>query len=142
MIELKDKKKVVTALNKALGWELRAYAMYAHYAAYVRGLESLTLKSHFEAEAAESIGHAAKVREVIALLGGQAATERDPKEILHTKDHIVMLKEALKTETTAAETYKKILPMVKEHPGHTHTLLHIYIDEINAVEEIKTLLGQ
>ena len=38
--------KLVALLNQALGWELRAQAMYAHYAAYVKGLESLTLAGH------------------------------------------------------------------------------------------------
>ncbi|MEW5876160.1 MAG: ferritin-like domain-containing protein [Candidatus Zixiibacteriota bacterium] len=142
MIDIKDKKKVVAALNRALGWELRAYAMYAHYAAYVKGLESLTLKGHFEEEASESIGHAAKVRDIIALLGGVAATERDPKEIVHTEDHVEMLKEALKTETVAAQTYEKIIPLIKAHPVYMHTLMHIYMEEISAVEEAKNLLGQ
>src|SRR5262249_31811562 len=48
--------RLVQLLNDSLGWELRAQAMYAHYAAYVKGLESLTLAEHFEAEVTESLG--------------------------------------------------------------------------------------
>jgi len=33
--EVKDRKGLIAELNKALGWELRAEAMYAHYAAYL-----------------------------------------------------------------------------------------------------------
>src|SRR5262245_38924849 len=49
--------KLIAALNASLGWELRAQAMYAHYAAYVKGLEALTLVEHFEEEVTESTGH-------------------------------------------------------------------------------------
>ncbi|GAB4317889.1 MAG: hypothetical protein Kow0074_06760 [Candidatus Zixiibacteriota bacterium] len=142
LIELKEKDELLGLLNKALGWELRAYAMYAHYAAYVKGLESISLGAHFEEEATESIGHAKQVRDVIALLGGIAITDRDATEIVHTDDWKVMLQEALKTETTAAKTYQEIMPLVKEHPGITHTLMHIYMDELNAVDEVNTLLGK
>ena len=142
MIEIKEKKKLLGMLNKALAWELRAYAMYAHYAAYVKGLESLSLKGHFEEEAGESVGHAARVREVIALLDGAAVTDRDSTAIVHTDDWTVMLEEALKTETTAAKTYQGMLPLAREHPAITHTLMHIYMDELSAVDEVSTLLGK
>jgi bacterioferritin (cytochrome b1) len=142
MIEFKEKKKLITGLNHALGWELRAYAMYAHYAAYVKGLEGLTLKSHFEEEASESIGHAGKVRELLALLDAEAVTSRDTTPIVHTEDFHVMLDEALKTEEAAARHYQKLLPLAKDHPVFTHTLMHIYMAELNAVEEAKALMNK
>lgn len=142
LIKVKEKAKLLTGLNKALGWELRAYAMYAHYAEYIKGLESLQLKGHFEEEATESIGHAKQVREIIALLGGKAVTERDNAAIVHTEDWQVMLEEALKTETTAAKTYQSMLPLVKEHPVFMHTLMHIYMDELKAIDEVENMLGR
>lgn len=142
LIPIKEKKRLITGLNQALAWELRAYAMYSHYAAYVKGLESLTLKSHFEEEAAESIGHAGKVRELLALLGAEAITTRDDTPIVHTEDYRVMLEEALKTETGAAKHYQKIAPLGKDHPAFTHTLMHILMSELNAVEEVNALLGR
>ena len=134
--------RLVGLLNQALGWELRAHAMYAHYAAYVKGLESMTLGEHFEEEAMESIGHAKKVRDIIAQVGGVAATDRDPTPIRHTEDWKVMLAEALKTESTAAKTYARLVPMVKDSAVFTHTLLHIMMDEEKAVVEVETLLGR
>ena len=113
--KIANRTKLIAALNKSLGWELRAQALYAHYAAYVKGLESLTLAEHFEGEVTESIGHAKKVRDIIAVLGGQAITTRDPAPILHTEDTRVMLEEALKTESAAAAANRKIGPMVKDH---------------------------
>ncbi len=134
--------KLITQLNGALGWELRAQALYAHYAAYVQGLESLTLQSHFEEEAAESVGHAKQVREVLQALGAEAITTRDATPIVHTTDTRVMLEEALKTEQTAAATYKKIVALVKDHPVFYHTLFHILKEELSSVMEMETLLGR
>ncbi|MEW5702810.1 MAG: ferritin-like domain-containing protein [Candidatus Zixiibacteriota bacterium] len=140
--KVKDKKKLVSELNKALGWELRAEAMYAHYSVYVGGLSAVQLKSHFEEEAKESFGHAAKVREIIALLGGQAVTNRDATPIVHTAGVRDMLAEALKTETAAAQQYQKALPLVGDHPVIKHDLMHIMMDEMRAVDELENLLGE
>ena len=134
--------KLVVLLNQALAWELRAQAMYAHYAAYVKGLESLTLAGHFEGEAAESVGHAKKVRDVIAMLGGEAVTVRDKAPIVHTENTRVMLQESLKTEAAAADVYRKIVPLVKDNSIFFHSLSHIMMDELKAVVELENLLGR
>jgi bacterioferritin (cytochrome b1) len=141
-VQLSNQQQLINELNKALGWELRAQAMYAHYAAYLKGLEMLTLKAHFEEEATESFGHAAKVRDVIATLGGEAVTTRDPAPIVHTEDYKKMLEEALLTEESAAAQYRKILPMVESYPPFSHTIIHIMKDEMNAVVEVEALLGR
>ncbi len=141
-VKIANRGRLVTLLNQALGWELRAQALYAHYAAYVKGLESLTLAEHFEAEVTESVGHAKKVREILAVLGAEAVTTRDPAPIVHTEDVRVMLGEALKTEAKAAATYQKIVPLVKTHAVFHHTLYHILKDEMDAVIEMETLLGR
>lgn len=134
--------KLIEWLNKALGWELRAQALYAHYAAYVNGLESMTLAGHFEEESTESVGHAKKVRDIIAELGGEAVTVRDMTPIVHTEDTRVMLEEALRTEATAAATYKRIVPLAKDSAVHQHALIHIMMDEMKAVVEVENLLGR
>jgi bacterioferritin len=135
-------RQLIALLNQALGWELRAQAMYAHYAAYVKGLESLALAPHFEAEAAESVGHAKKVRDVIVALGGEAVTVRDKAPIVHTGNTHTMLLESLKTEQTAAATYGRITPLVKHDPVFFHSLLHVQMDEMKAVTEVENLLGR
>jgi bacterioferritin (cytochrome b1) len=141
-VKIADRSKLISLLNHALAWELRAQALYAHYAAYVSGIEMLTLADHFEAEATESFGHAKKVREAIAILDGEAVTTRDAAPIVHTEDVKVMLQEALKTESKAAATYQKIMPMVKSHPVFYHTLYHVLKDEMNSVIEMEALLGR
>ena len=141
-VKIANRGKLIAALNTALGWELRAQAMYAHYTAYLKGLDSLTLAAHFEEEATESFGHAKKVRDIIATLDGEAVTTRDPVAIVHTEETKVMLEEALKTESKAADAYRKIVPMVKDHPVFYHAIFHIMKDEMNAVIEVETLLGR
>ena len=66
---------LIEKLNQALGWELRAINMYAHYAAYIRGIHRLQLEPHFSAEANESMVHSNIVRSAIVKLGGVAVTE-------------------------------------------------------------------
>ena len=134
--------KLLALLNRALGWELRAQALYSHYAAYVKGLESLALTGHFEAEAAESVVHAKQVRDAIAVLGGEAVTVRDPAPIVHTEDTRGMLKEALKTEARAADVYRTIVPLVKDNSILFHSLSHIMMDEMKAVVELENLLAR
>jgi bacterioferritin (cytochrome b1) len=132
--------ELIRALNDALAWELRAQMMYAHYAAYVRGIHRLHLKPHFEAEATESFGHATIVRDHVAKLGGQAVTERDKTEIVHTTDYKVMLDEAMKTETRAAKGYKAILELAGVDRESYDAIEQVYFQEERAVDELTQLM--
>ncbi len=131
---------LVEHLNAALGWELRALAMYGHYAAYVKGIHRLHLKPYFEAEATESVGHANGVRNEIVKLGGVARTDRDSTEIVHTTDYKVMLEESMRTEQTAAQTYKVILEMDGVDGELYDALEQIYFAEERAVVELEQML--
>lgn len=134
--------EILDSLNKALAWELRAIAMYAHYAAYVSGIHRINLATHFNNEVTESITHAATVRSAIVKLGGEATTDRESTEIVHTSDYSVMLKEAYKTEMTASETYREILPLI-EKIGDSElydALEVVYFDELRSVEELRMML--
>ena len=53
---------LISKMNEALGWEIRAINMYAHYAANVKGLHRLQLQPLFQTEASESMAHADTVR--------------------------------------------------------------------------------
>jgi len=131
--------KIISKLNGCLGWELRAATMYSHYAAYVKGIHRLQLKTHFEAEATESHGHADIVRAAIVKLDGEAVTERDSTKIVHTTDYEIMLKEAMKTEQHAAESYQEVLNMIKDDDEMYDALEQIFFDEARSVEELKRL---
>ncbi len=127
-------------LNRALALEMRAEVIYAHYAAYVKGIYRLHLKPFFESEAAESFNHASIVRNAINQLGGVAVTERDHTEILHTTDYQVMLQEVLKTERLAAQTYHGILEMVDGNKELYDLIEQIYFAEVRSIEELTQLL--
>jgi len=132
--------ELIRRLNDALGWELRAQLMYFHYAAYVKGIYRLHLKPYFEGEATESVGHATAVRDHIVQLGGVARTERDGTEIVHTTDYRVMLDEAMKTETHAANCYKEFLDLPGIDPELHDAIEQIYFQEERSVEELKQLM--
>ncbi len=132
--------QLINLLNDALAWELRAQVLYAHYAAYVRGIHRLHLAPHFEGECDESVVHAKQVRECIAKLGGQATVDRNPTEIVHTQDLGIMLQEALKTEETAADTYAKILALLEDDEEMTDVIQQIAFAEQRSVTELRQLM--
>ncbi len=131
---------LIDRLNDALGWEIRAQLMYAHYAAYVKGIYRLHLKPYFEGEATESVGHATAVRDHIMQLGGAARTNRDNTEIVHTTDYRVMLVEAMKTESCAAKSYKEFLELPGIDSELYDAIEQIYFQEERSVEELKQLM--
>ena len=132
--------ELIRRLNDALAWELRAQVLYAHYAAYVKGIYRLHLKPFFEAESTESVGHATVVRDEIVKLDGMACTDRDATEIVNTEDYRVMLREALKTETYAAGTYKEFLALPGIESELFDAIEQIYFQEERAVTELKQLI--
>ena len=137
--ESSSNKQLIDMLNGALGWEMRALALYAHYAAYVKGIHRLHLKPFFEAEAAESLTHSTAVRAAIVKLGGEALTDRDATEIVHTTDYRVMLTEAMKTETHAAAAYKAILDLGELDSELFDAIEQIKFAEQRAVEDLHQL---
>ena len=79
--------ELIERLNEALGWELRAVNMYAHYAANIQGIHRLQLDPMFNGEATESLAHADVVRRAIVKLGGVPVTERNPHPIVHSTEY-------------------------------------------------------
>ena len=141
-VDIMGDQPIITALNKALAWELRAIAMYAHYSAYVSGIHRPHLSAYFSNEVNESITHASTVRSAIVKLDGKAITERAPEEIIHTHDYSIMLEEAYKTEKIASGTYQSILPMIEELGDDElyDSLEVIYFDEMRSVEDLRMML--
>ena len=132
---------LIEKLNEALGWELRAINMYAHYAAYIRGIHRLQLEPHFTAEANESMDHSNIVRSAIVKLGGIAVTERNNTPIEHASSYLDMLAESLKTETKAVEVYGELMSII-ENAGDAElfdSIEQIYLAEVRSVEELRRL---
>jgi len=135
--------ELVKKMNKALGLELRAINMYAHYAAYVKGLHRLQLEPLFQSEATESMLHAATIRNAIVKHGGECVTERDSNPITHTENYRDMLQGALDTEIKAAATYGELLQMLEEIDDRElyDSVEQIYLTELRSVEEMRLLLN-
>jgi bacterioferritin len=134
---------LVEKMNQALGLELRAINMYAHYAAYVKGIYRLQLEPLFQSEATESMVHAATIRNAIVKHGGICSTERDSNPIAHTEDYREMLQSALDTEIKAAEAYGELMEMLDEIEDRElyDSVEQIYLTELRSVEEMRMLLN-
>ena len=131
---------LIEELIDALAKEMRAEAMYAHYAAYVKGIHRLHLKPYFEQEAAESALHAQVVRNTLVRLGGVAITHRHDQAIEHTTDYRTMLEQALKTEQASRDAYRGILPLLEGEAELYDAVEQILFAEERSVEELLQLM--
>ena len=134
---------LVDRLNEALGWELRAMTMYAHYAANVQGIHRLQLDPMFNEEATESLAHADVVRRAVVKLGGVPVTERNEHPIAHTTDYKAMLERSLETETKAAEVYAGIIDLLEEVGDQEmyDAIEQIYFAELRSLESLRLILA-
>lgn len=141
-VENMKEHNLIQTLNEALGWELRATNMYAHYAANIRGIHRLQLSPLFTEEATESTMHADIVRKAIVKLGGIPVTERNAHEIIHTTQYDEMLVHSLETETQAATVYAEIMIEI-ESVGDQElydAIEQIYLAELRSLEELRLLM--
>ena len=136
-------KTLIERLNEALGWELRAMNMYAHYAANIQGIHRLQLDPMFNEEATESLAHADVVRRAIVKLGGIPVTERNPHPIVHSTEFKEMLELSLETETTAAEVYGGIIVLLEEFGDQEmyDSIEQIYFAELRSLENLRLILA-
>jgi len=133
---------LIETLNEALGWELRAANMYAHYAANMRGIHRLQLSPMFTTEATESTMHADIVRKAIVKLGGIPVTERNTHPIIHTTLFDEMLVHSLETETKAAAVYAAIIVEIDSIGDQEmyDAIEQIYLAELRSLEELRLLM--
>ena len=133
---------LIDKLNEALGWELRAANMYAHYAANIRGIHRLQLSPMFTTEATESTMHADIVRKAIVKLGGIPVTERNTHPIIHTTLFDEMLVHSLETETKAAAVYAAIIVEIDSIGDQEmyDAIEQIYLAELRSLEELRLLM--
>tara|TARA_B100000927_G_scaffold290939_1_gene291206 strand:+ start:2125 stop:2544 length:420 start_codon:yes stop_codon:yes gene_type:complete len=136
-------KTLIERLNEALGWELRAMNMYAHYAANIQGIHRLQLDPMFNEEATESLAHADVVRRAIVKLGGIPVTERNPHPIVHSTEFKEMLELSLETETKAAEVYGGIIVLLEEFGDQEmyDSIEQIYFAELRSLENLRLILA-
>lgn len=135
-----SKEKLIEGLNLDLSHEYGAAIQYTYSASVVPGLHRTALKSFFEDEIEDELGHAQYLAEKIIALGGQPTTKA--AEVPQPTDLKGILEAVLQAETDTAKRYEERLEQAKEL-GYTelHSKLEDIIqDETNHKEEVQRLL--
>ncbi len=144
-----DVKKIVTLLNKAFADEWLAYYQYWVGAKVARGQMRGAVVGELEQHAGEELKHAGMLTERIIQLGGtpilspedwykQTNCGYDAPKDPNVK---ALLKQNIKGEQCAIETYKKLADAVKGNDVITyHLALEIMADEVEHEEDLESIL--
>lgn len=140
-------KKLLDMLNKALADEWLAYYQYWAGAKVAAGPMRPNVVEEFEEHAKEELEHANMVADRIIQLGGTPLIKPDFSdshcEYEAPKNPFVVnvLKQNIKAEQCAIETYKKIIDFVRGKDDVTYDMvLSILKDEVEHEEELQALL--
>lgn len=145
-----DAKKIVALLNKAFADEWLAYYQYWVGAKIACGQMRGAVVAELEQHAQEELEHAKKLTERIIQLGGQPLLKPEDwyKQTNCGYDAPadpsvkVLLKQNIKGEQCAIETYEKLAEAVKGKDVITRYLaLEIMKDEIEHEEDLEALLA-
>lgn len=131
---------LVAGLNHDLAGEYQAILMYSHYAAKVTGPCRGELRSLFQAEIADELGHAQFLADKIAALGGEPTTE--PRGVPDADYPREMLENALAAEKQAIAGYSERLGQAEDYGdiGLKVALENQIADETRHKEELQRIL--
>lgn len=135
-------KQLIDGLNVDLAHEYGAAIQYTYSAAVVSGLFRSSLKSFFEDEINDEMGHASYLSEKISALGGTPTTESAKVEQpTETKE---LLKASLQAEKDTIDRYEKRKKQAEELEltSLVVKLEDIIADEAGHKEEIERLLEE
>lgn len=136
-----EKKKIIDALNEALGLEYSVVIKFLTGASLIRGMQADPLRKFLKEGATGELTHAAALCDRIAALGGTPATSI-PK-ISVSSDVNLVLKDAIAQEEALIASYQKLMKMVPkiENILLYETLEHLLEDELKDLEEFQRLAG-
>jgi bacterioferritin len=100
-----DRKSLIDGLNEDLAAEYQAVIMYRTYASLVSGPYRPELRSFFESEIPDELGHAAFLADKLVALGAVPATT--PAQVPTAQENRVMLENALRAEEDTIERYTR-----------------------------------
>lgn len=134
------KKQFLKGLNEDLAFEYAAVITYRTYASSVQGRARLELRSFFEGEIPDELGHAQILADRIVALGGEPTLEAAP--VKRAKTAREMLENALQDEIDTIERYVKRRKQAEElgHHGMVVDLDDLIRDESNHRDEIRMVL--
>lgn len=132
--------ELVAGLNQDLAGEYQAILMYSHYAAKLTGPCRGELRSLFQAEIADELGHAQFLADKIAAFGEEPTTEaRRVQPANHPRE---MLENALSAEKQAVADYGERLRQAEDYGdiGLKVALENQIADETRHKEELERIL--
>lgn len=134
------KKQFLKGLNEDLAFEYAAVITYRTYASSVQGRARLELRSFFEAEIPDELGHAQILADRIVALGGTPTVE--PAPVKRGKTAREMLENALQDEIDTIVRYVERRKQAEElgHYGLAVDLDDLIRDESNHRDEIRMVL--
>lgn len=145
-----DLKKIVTLLNKAFADEWLAYYQYWVGAKVACGQMRNAVVAELEQHAGEELKHAGMLTERIIQLGGEPILKPEDWYKMTNCGYDapadpsvkVLLKQNIKGEQCAIETYQKLADAVKGKDTVTyHLALEIMKDELEHEEDLEALLA-
>jgi len=129
-----DKKteQLIAILNGIMETELAGVVRYTHYSLMVYGYQRIPIVSWLSGNASESLVHAHRAGELVTLLGGHPSLKIGA--LLESESHDIgdILRESLKHERAALDTYYDLL---KAAEGHS-VLIEEYAREMVVSEEM------
>ena len=135
------KRQLVDGLNRDLAGEYQAVLMYTHYSALLTGPYRRELRSLFQAEIPDELGHAQFLADKIATLGGVPVTS--PRPLTEADDPRDMLEQALLAEKQAIADYTLRLVDASKFGDIALrvTLENHIVDETSHKEELERILA-
>lgn len=132
--------RVIRMLNGLLEDELNEIVHYLHTSFLVSGPGYRPVMAMFRDQAIESFTHAVKVGQAIRDLGGKPIVHIHQKLVPRRQPLIDMLRQSLEDEASAAEAYRKLLPLVRHDRELYRTIHAIMKDEEEHVRVVESHL--
>lgn len=141
------KEKILELLNHGLELEHGAFVQYLSHAEIVDGINAEPIIARLKGIANDEKGHQDKFRTLIGALGGVPSMKIAETHPAKSIDEI--LKQNLKDEKVAVDTYRRIVEALKSEKGNKgyydhmleHEVRHILMEEQEHISELELLLG-
>lgn len=135
-----DASDLIDGLNEDLANEYASVIQYRTYASTLRGPHRLTLRSLFEGEISDELGHAGLLADYIAALGGTPTTT--PADVPTADSPLEMLRAVYQAEVATIQRYVERRSQAEEAGEHgiAVTLDDIIEDETRHRDEMQLIL--
>ncbi len=141
MMEI-TKEKLLEALNKDLEWEFAAAIQYVQHAVVISGAIYESIQKELLIHAQEEMQHATMLSEQIDFLGGTPTVDVERREV--SKDSLEMLKQDLRGEDNAINSYKERIAQAEQlrEYGLRRVIEDILIQEEEHKRDLMTVIDE